>query len=81
MHSILQIVLIVIIVLLLPFIFCLLDLWFPQWSPYPIFWATLISEVSLICTAIVLCRLNRIIKSVEEYLSNVNRKNDRCDRK
>ena len=65
MNNALHIVITVIIVLLLPFIFSLLELWFPKWSPYPIFWAALTSAVSVICTAVVLGRLNKIIKLIQ----------------
>ncbi len=66
-----QVVIVVAIVFLLPSMFCLLELWFPQWSNYPIFWATLVSEVSVICTAILLSRINRIIIKLVE----LNREN------
>ena len=36
------IIVIVILILLLPFIFLLLESWFYEWSPYPIFWETLV---------------------------------------
>ena len=55
------IIVIVILILLLPFIFLLLESWFYEWSPYPIFWATLVCEVSLICT-----RLNQVIKLLQD---------------
>lgn len=60
------IIVIVILILLLPFIFLLLESWFYEWSPYPIFWATLVCEVSLICTAVILSRLNQVIKLLQE---------------
>lgn len=47
--------------LLLPFVLTVVAMWIPpDWYSSPVFWASLIIDAVVICTGIVLCRLNRV---------------------
>lgn len=46
---------------LLPFALTVVANWIPpDWYSFPVFWASLIIDAVVICTGIVLCRLNRV---------------------
>lgn len=48
--------------LLLPFAIVLITMWIPtDWYSSPAFWVSLVIDAVVICSGIVLCRLNRMI--------------------
>ena len=60
-------ILTVIATLLLPFALTVVVMWIPQeWYYSPVFWASLIIDAVVICTGIVLCRLNRVIAPLDD---------------
>ena len=53
--------------LLLPFVLTVVANWIPpDWYSSPVFWASLIIDAVVICTGIVLCRLNRVIAPLDD---------------
>ena len=47
--------------LLLPFAIVLITMWMPaEWYYSPVFWVSIVIDTVVICTGIVLCRLNRM---------------------
>lgn len=64
-------VIVLIICVILPFCISVLGYWIsPELADSPKFWTSLVSEIVVICTGVILCRLNRLIALLQDKNQN-----------